>query len=207
VGSSTACVATVNNQKNLLVVANIGDSGVFVLRRHKLEVSGTLGASDLEDEKLYISFRSQQQLHDFNMPFQLGYADGVPAEHFSIPKDANVMHIPIQADDIILLATDGLFDNMEEAEMCAIVDRWEGEDGMKGGSVELARRLAHRGQELSLDSTTDSPFAILAKENDIMWGGGMPDDITVVAARVYETPAIVPLMDSIDDPLLFPRHY
>ena len=22
----------------------------------------------------------------------------------------------------------------------------------------------------------DSPFAVLAKENDIMWGGGMPDD-------------------------------
>jgi hypothetical protein len=31
--SSTACVATVNNRQNLLVVANVGDSGVFVLRR------------------------------------------------------------------------------------------------------------------------------------------------------------------------------
>ena len=41
-----------------------------------------------------------------------------------------------------------------------------------------------RARELSLDSTTDSPFALLAKENDIMWGGGMPDDITVVALRV-----------------------
>ena len=43
VGSSTACIATVNNRQNLLVVANIGDSGVFVLRRHNLELAGTLG--------------------------------------------------------------------------------------------------------------------------------------------------------------------
>jgi len=38
-----------------------------------------------------------------------------------------------------------------------------------------------------------------------MWGGGMPDDITVIAARVYDAPAFVPIADSIDDPLLFPR--
>lgn len=41
-----------------------------------------------------------------------------------------------------------------------------------------------RARELSLDNTRDSPFSLLAKENDIMWGGGMPDDITVVALRV-----------------------
>lgn len=35
-----------------------------------------------------------------------------------------------------------------------------------------------------MDKTRDSPFALLAKENDVMWGGGMPDDITVVALRV-----------------------
>ena len=72
-----------------------------------------------------------------------------------------------------------------------------------GGCEELACRLAERARELSLDDAVDSPFAILAKENDIMWGGGMPDDITVVAARVYEAASIVPLADSIDDPLMF----
>ena len=30
----------------------------------------------------------------------------------------------------------------------------------------------------------DSPFALLAKENDIMWSGGMPDDCTVIVAHV-----------------------
>jgi len=50
--------------------------------------------------------------------------------------------------------------------------------------ANLAEQLCERARELSLNETIDSPFAILAKENDIMWGGGMPDDCTVVAIRV-----------------------
>jgi protein phosphatase PTC7 len=34
----------------------------------------------------------------------------------------------------------------------------------------------------------DSPFALLAKENDIMWGGGMPDDCTIAVIRVVKAP-------------------
>ena len=32
----------------------------------------------------------------------------------------------------------------------------------------------------------ESPFAILAKDNDICWGGGRPDDITVIVSRVID---------------------
>jgi protein phosphatase PTC7 len=51
-------------------------------------------------------------------------------------------------------------------------------------SQDLAERLVKQARLLSLDKERDSPFAILAKENDIMWGGGMPDDTTVIVARV-----------------------
>ena len=40
---------------------------------------------------------------------------------------------------------------------------------------------------MSLDNSVDSPFALLAKDNDIMWGGGRPDDITVIVATVVDT--------------------
>jgi protein phosphatase PTC7 len=33
----------------------------------------------------------------------------------------------------------------------------------------------------------DSPFALLAKDNGILWSGGMPDDCTVVALRVIKS--------------------
>ena len=83
------------------------------------------------------------------------------------------------------------------------MDHWERTSNNDGRLEGLAKRLAHRARELSLDTMIDSPFAILAKENDIMWGGGMPDDITVIAARAYAIPMRRPLPDSIDDPLNF----
>ena len=50
----------------------------------------------------------------------------------------------------------------------------------------LAQHLVTKARALSLDKERDSPFALLAKENDIMWGGGMPDDTSVIVARVYD---------------------
>ena len=61
------------------------------------------------------------------------------------------------------------------------------EDGNKChfGDVEaLAKEIVFKARELSLIKNRDSPFALLAKENDIMWGGGMPDDCSVVVARI-----------------------
>ena len=57
---------------------------------------------------------------------------------------------------------------------------------MRDGAHTLATRARFNPQELSHDDSRDSPFAVLAKDNDIMWSGGRPDDITVIAARIVE---------------------
>lgn len=88
--------------------------------------------------------------------------------------------------DIIILATDGLFDNMELSEIVDEVAAWEENHSVTEIGV-LAEQLTQKARLLSLDKHKDSPFALLAKENDIMWGGGMPDDTTVVVARVTTT--------------------
>lgn len=54
----------------------------------------------------------------------------------------------------------------------------------------LAKEIVEKAREMSLDKNRDGPFALLAKENDIMWGGGMPDDTTVVVARVVKDQSI-----------------
>jgi len=83
----------------------------------------------------------------------------------------------------VILATDGLFDNMEMEEIVSEVASWEENHSVTELGV-LAEQLVQKARLLSLDKHKDSPFALLAKENDIMWGGGMPDDTTVVVARV-----------------------
>ncbi|CBN75514.1 conserved unknown protein [Ectocarpus siliculosus] len=199
VGSSTACVAALDYDLEQLSFSNIGDCGVVVLRHIDSNVAGYMREKKtprhLRDSDLRLAFISQQQLRSFNLPYQFGYTN-VPEDNanFETPRDAVNTSFPVRPGDIIILATDGLFDNMELENISSVALEWETKwfGGPMGGLNEhnnaaledLAETLGHRARELSLDNTRDSPFALLAKENDIMWGGGMPYYITVVALRV-----------------------
>jgi protein phosphatase PTC7 len=54
--------------------------------------------------------------------------------------------------------------------------RWAKGDSLTLLSAEkvadLAKELCDKARENSIDNTKDSPFAMLAKDNDIMWSGG-----------------------------------
>ncbi|KAJ1425476.1 phosphatase 2C-like domain-containing protein [Ochromonadaceae sp. CCMP2298] len=191
VGSSTICVATLDTKLNQLSYSNLGDGGLIVIRHIDSETAGYMRERQLprhlRNTDLRIAYLSQQQLRSFNLPYQLGYNDpdappGQPCS-FESPADADTASIPVMPNDIIVMATDGLFDNLDLDDIVAEVDRWE--KGLSNKDTgKLAEQLVLKARELSLDKHRDSPFAILAKENDILWSGGMPDDTTVVIARV-----------------------
>mmetsp|Transcript_7917 Transcript_7917/g.20283 ORF Transcript_7917/g.20283 Transcript_7917/m.20283 type:complete len:202 (+) Transcript_7917:102-707(+) len=196
-------------------MANVGDSGVVILRHKDAQLAGSVGMPNFlssggrskDPASMSIAFLSQQQLRSFNFPYQLGFSGSEEEEEglFETPMDANVTGYAVRPGDVAIVATDGLFDNVELDEMCHIAIEWEKkwfsganegrhlEGGVRRESEamdDLATRLCYRARELSVDKHTDSPFAILAKENDIMWGGGMPDDCTVVALRVTSDPPL-----------------
>ena len=57
--------------------------------------------------------------------------------------------------------------------------------GNKSAVQILAERLTNKAREYSIDTKRDSPFALLAKDNDVLWSqGGKPDDTCVVVARL-----------------------
>jgi len=118
-----------------------------------------------------------------------------------------VASIPLQPNDIVLFASDGLFDNMELDHIVDMVTEWDEEFYPRNGSVGavvqsdegmltsknapqiLSERLTLKARELSIDTTRDSPFSLLAKDNDIMWNlGGKPDDTVVIVARIADNP-------------------
>jgi len=89
-----------------------------------------------------------------------------------------------------------VFDNVDIDDITKIALKWEQGVGLiRGGDIaarerrwalgdsltllssekvgSLATELCEIARESSLDSTKDSPFAMLAKDNDIMWSGGM----------------------------------
>lgn len=215
IGSSTACVGLFDSVHHQLHFSNIGDSGIIVLRHIDSDVASALqrDRSNPRHERksdLRISFVSQQQLKSFNHPYQMGWTGEEVVEKDSSFKEASdscTSSVHILRGDIIIMATDGLFDNVDIDDITKIALLWEEDSGFidgggaearkkrwaSGGSLtelsaksvpKLAEILCQKARENSLDSTIDSPFALLAKENDIMWSGGMPDDCTVIAMHV-----------------------
>ena len=202
VGSSTALVASVDHAYNQFATANLGDSGALVLRRVGPEAA--LGTMDMqgaggEEGDWQVVFRTGQQLHAFNHPYQVGFDDQREGEGaFDRPEAADVARTPVGPGDIIVLASDGLFDNMHEEELVEVVRTWAAKHALPDVAASpapaasaavqaLSQALADAALALSMDSSRDSPFAVLAKENDILWShGGRMDDITVVCAQVQE---------------------
>jgi len=201
---TTACVALFDNVRHQLHFSNLGDSGIIVLRHIDSDVAGSL-KRDREKPRtertsdLRVAFVSQQQLRSFNHPFQLGWTgeelDESDGHSFKTAKDSCTTSIHVRRGDIILMATDGLFDNLEVDDIAQAALEWEQQYGfIRGGDIlarerrwamgnsltvlssevidDLAADLCKKAREKSLDPTIDSPFAILAKENDIMWSGG-----------------------------------
>ncbi|RLN88959.1 hypothetical protein BBJ28_00007813 [Nothophytophthora sp. Chile5] len=214
IGSSTACVLALDPELGELHGVNLGDSGFLIIRdkmsdRETARLRGTLDGSlmrkianreqDLTPagrrKGAHVSYRSPQQLHYFNCPFQLGFAGAELAKDvavdlssgshspmsekplFETPDNGMRLRVPVLEGDLIILATDGLFDNVDEDVLLEIV---RAEPDLEA----MTRKLVQKAYDLSLDRMRDSPFARLAKENDLLWGGGMPDDITIIAARV-----------------------
>ncbi|KAG0227499.1 hypothetical protein BGX31_006991 [Mortierella sp. GBA43] len=86
IGSSTACLAVLRDDE--LRIANLGDCGVSVIRRNEF------------------IFRTEEQQHSFNYPYQLGTGSS------DTPSDALTFTVKIQSGDIVVMGTDGIFDNL-----------------------------------------------------------------------------------------------
>lgn len=111
-GGSTACVATASPD-GVLDVANLGDSGFVQIR---------LGA---------VQHASIPQTHEFNTPYQLSIAPPqvrARAAAFGAtqlgddPSDADVSKHQLMHGDVLVFATDGVWDNLFNQNLLAIVN-------------------------------------------------------------------------------------
>eukprot|EP00345_Euplotes_harpa_P006604 CAMPEP_0168318512 /NCGR_PEP_ID=MMETSP0213-20121227/522_1 /TAXON_ID=151035 /ORGANISM="Euplotes harpa, Strain FSP1.4" /LENGTH=180 /DNA_ID=CAMNT_0008319591 /DNA_START=1671 /DNA_END=2213 /DNA_ORIENTATION=- len=98
-------------------VANLGDSGFLVIRYDEMTQS------------FQIVKKSKEQQHSFNTPYQLA---NIPKDKFKAkiadqfwsdePTLADTYQVKLKPGDIIMLATDGLFDNLFKHEILRVVD-------------------------------------------------------------------------------------
>jgi len=159
-GSCTACVLCVD--QGVLHASNLGDSGFLVVRQGEL------------------AFMSPQQQHEFNFPYQLGSADSMA----DLPSAAQRFSIEVESGDIVVAATDGVFDNVYPDEAAAMVTLAK----KNGDSPEIAATLlAQFARTRAADPTHLSPFAYGAQQLGYKFFGGKMDDITVVCGYIEDS--------------------
>jgi len=156
-----------DRQSGRLHTANLGDSGFLLVRQGK------------------IVHRSEEQQHYFNTPFQLSLTPNAESGGFlsDSPESAQTTSIHVQEGDLILVATDGLFDNMPleliEKELAQL--RQYDQDSIQ----RVCNSIALAASRLAFDRNHMSPFAEKAKSAlGVDARGGKPDDITVIIAAV-----------------------
>lgn len=161
-GSSTCCLLTVNTKQGRLHSANMGDSG-FIVIGHRVSRPET-----------HVIFRTPQQEHSFGHPVQLGHHEAA-----DWPKDASLETFQVFPGDVIVMGSDGLFDNLSEGEILQEVKH----QPSCGSPSALVQRLTRMAYENSVDRVKKTPYAWAATEAfDMVYNGGKPDDISVVVA-------------------------
>ena len=171
-GGTTACIIFLKPlPQNLyqLSFANLGDSGFAVVNKQKTKVL----------------YRSKEQQHYFNAPYQLSV---IPPE---LDSDELIKDDPSCADlqincctlregDYVILATDGLFDNMFDQDILRV---------MKAGNSchSIAKKLVQEAVKRYSAATlpTHTPFSMgLSKITGENKRHGKSDDVTVCCVSV-----------------------
>lgn len=144
-GGSTAVIALVEPKTKRITIANIGDSAAMVLRGNKILI------------------RTLEQMHSGGAPYQLTNTQ----RGGDTGSEAHVYHYgPLRKGDVIIMGSDGLWDNLNDEEVVSLVTS----NRVSGHFKRAYDDLTKVGEVLLKE-------AIKADRK--------PDDITIVTARVY----------------------
>ena len=124
-------------------------------------------------------FRSKEQTYEFDFPYQCG-------QNCDLPYDAQDNKHQIEHNDIIVMGTDGVFDNLFDSQISDVCIRPHLKfDGNLLNPQNASQCVSSLAEALSYNQSYVSPYtqgAIdhgLKKEDNL---GGKPDDITVIVA-------------------------
>jgi protein phosphatase PTC7 len=156
-----------------LEVLNLGDSGMRLIRGGQ------------------IVFATDVLQHQFNMPYQLGNTALLPET--DTPADAAVATPSVQHGDVIVMGSDGFFDNVWDEDLTRLVQTktGSGRELAEADTMSLAKALVSFAASKSRDQSYRSPWSVECAQNrntglmrKFFPKGGKVDDITVVVAQL-----------------------
>ena len=155
-GSSTAVVGILN--KTTLDVVNVGDSGMIVIRDGNIIYETEFGH--------YVGKEQNGQ----HIPHQLSHATDNPKTTVT-SETAKSYKFKVKPNDIVIAATDGLWDNIFDSTVLAVVYK------LNPNVLEIAKELVTIAKNNSLHETISNPL----NPDDVIYG--KPDDITVLVMK------------------------
>ncbi len=139
--------------------------------------------------------RLQPQQHEFNLPYQLSHPRLYPETDDADSADRYSFNV--QAGDVIIAGSDGLFDNLWDDEMLALIEeaglgpeaRGDGSSCDGGAAEKLAKTLAAHAHKNAADKDYRSPWSVAAGREAgllarLFAKGGKMDDVCCVASIV-----------------------
>lgn len=184
-GSSTAIVGVLDGKAGVFGLANLGDSSSLVLRRPKKK--GAVG-------QLSVVKKVKEMQHGFNIPYQFAHLPapeewdlllqkgltrlvGIAKQELvqgdagrigDQPSAIQSLNVPVQDGDLVLLGTDGFFDNVFDFEVLALTglamtpleaETLFGDVSLATPPEDVARALALAAYWRSLDKEVQTPFS------------------------------------------------
>ncbi|EGG17003.1 protein phosphatase 2C-related protein [Cavenderia fasciculata] len=166
-GSSTICILKLLSSK--MYSGLVGDSSFVLIRKDKIVHRSIEQTHSMEKEKIdnnQIKYKCINiylfiSLLEPNHPFQLGQGSQ------DKPTSGTYMEHDVLENDIVVIGTDGFFDNIFDEEILEAIKKVESIESFFGHLMELAKKK-------STDTTVSTP---IASRNSTK--GGKIDDITV----------------------------
>ena len=224
-GSSTACVAALDERGERLGIANLGDSGMVHFRKQFL--TGALSMTCV--------MRTKEQQHGFNTPYQLSrlpdpkdydeiamdpiYTELITAlrsltgrqlSGIDKPEDCEEYSTRVKEGDLILFGTDGILDNLWNYDLLSVVGEaaavspYDARTFNRVAEVtdpeDIARAVAMAAHEKSLmTSGYKSPFGVeCRKRTGQVHLGGKTDDITAVICWVCREEDVTWILEKLE---------
>jgi len=153
-GASTAVVASIG-ENGFLQALNVGDSCCMVVRDGK------------------VTAKTREISHYWECPYQL--SEDSPDQ----PKDGTKLNVELIPGDLIIMGSDGVFDNVNDDQLLELVAKSQG-----AKPVSLAKKICDVSRKVSLDKNAATPYSKQAQRRgdaDYRDGlGGKLDDVSCV---------------------------
>lgn len=203
IGSCTTCLLSLDEVSQTISIATLGDCGALLLRKK-------VATGEYE-----VMHQTKAQYHAENLPYQVGanFTSTCLQEvvGFDSPKLAQLNFIPIQQKDLIILGSDGIFDNLfpEEISQCVSnVCKQTSELTTGEQLAQISNTLGSKCTERAQNTVVVTPWSqgkikqkasfglgmfnslvrqfsgAAVEESDEGSTGGKDDDLTIIVAMV-----------------------